>query len=247
MTDRLRDWVLDLKIRSAYFLPRFASGHALLSPPNIANGNLTLLTILSAFAILFSSSRAHAFYSTFDTAEISKNYELGLEPQYMFNSRNGPGGNVIAHLDMAATEDSEFKFLLGSGVVPFQAGGFFKWVPIPDYDRQPGIGGFFGVIYADQQGVSTLALRLHPLISKNFKIEGFGSITPYTSIPFGITFAKGNTSYPVQWALGSSLVPQGVKHIHLWTEVGFEMNAAFSYVSLGLSVPFEDFSSLEFN
>jgi hypothetical protein len=193
-------------------------------------------------------SQGFGYYSTLDTAELlkPKEYQVGVEPQYIFD--NYPGGNVIGHFDMGANETSNFRFLAGTGRTTFQSGAFYKIVPIPDIDNQPGIGIYGGLLYAYQGGASALNVRFHPEISKKFKSVDAGEITPYGSVPFGVNFTSGNTYYPVQLALGTRWLPPNMKHVHFWGEFGFELDsAAFSYISLGLTVPFSDTDPFKFD
>lgn len=194
--------------------------------------------LTAALLICFVTS-AQAYYSTFDTADSLKlgEYSLGLEPQYIFT---GPsGGNIFAHFDMGVEDSASLKFLLGTGSTVVSMGSFFKYIPIPDYKNQPGIGFFAGLLYTNNRDFSVLHFRLHPLISKKFQIESFGLLTPYVSMPFGIATGGGVTKYPVQFTMGSKYLPEGYETLNFLLELGFDLNAAFSYLSAGVSIPFE--------
>jgi hypothetical protein len=200
----------------------------------------------SALLITLISSLGWSYYSNMDVAELLKqdSYQVMLEPQYIFD--NYPGANVIAHFDWGANPDGNLKFLLGTGRTTFQGGAFYKLVPIPDMEGQPGIGFFGGVLYAYQGSTTALNIRLHPEISKKFKSVDAGEITPYGAVPFGVDFTGGNTYYPVQLAVGTRWLPPGAKHTNFWAEFGFELDsAAFSYISLGVSIPFSDTDSFK--
>ncbi len=191
---------------------------------------------------------ASAFQSHMDTADLLKpdQYQLGIEPQYIFN--NVSGFNAIAHFDMGATEVSNFKFELGTGVVPLQMGGYYKWSPFPDIDNQPAIGGYFGVLYSyKNSNVTNLGFRAHPEVSKKFKLKNFGDVTPYGALPFGIAMESGNTTYPIQLAAGAKWLPSSLKHMNFWFEVGLELNQAFTYASIGLSIPFDTWDEIKFD
>lgn len=204
--------------------------------------------LLIAFGLILIPCASFGYYSTLDTAELLKpgEYQAGIEPQYIFD--NYPGVNVIGHFDMGASDSGNLKFLVGSGRTSFQGGAYYKIVPIPDIEGQPGIGVFGGVLYAYQNNTSALNFRLHPEISKKFKSVDAGEITPYGSIPFGIDFAGTNTYYPVQLAVGTRWLPPTMKHMNFWAEFGFELDsAAFSYISLGLTIPFSESDPLSFD
>jgi hypothetical protein len=206
--------------------------------------NLLLITL----ALLFIPVASFGYYSNIDTAELLKpgEYNAGFEPQYIFD--NYPGVNFIGHFDMGATDTGNLKFVVGSGRTSFQGGAFYKIVPIPDIEGQPGIGIFGGLLYAYQNTSSALNFRLHPEISKKFKSVDAGEITPYGAIPFGIDFTGNNTLYPVNLALGARWLPPNLKHMHFWSEFGFELDsAAFTYISLGISIPFSSTDPFTFD
>lgn len=200
--------------------------------------------ILFALCTL-STIPAFALFSTFDTADVLKRgeYSLGLETQAIFNRFNG--ANIVGHFDMGVNDSGNLRFVAGSGATTFQAGGFYKYAPIPDYESQPGIGLTGGLVYSNYKNESYLHFRFHPLISKKFAIDGFGDLTPYTSLPFGISTGGGKTTYPLQWAIGAKWLPSAFENLFFLLEGGIDINSAFNYISLGLTVPFESFESLK--
>jgi hypothetical protein len=207
-----------------------------------------LLYLLSTFtAAMLVGAPAMALFSTVDTADnlAPGQYSMGLEPQLIFDQFAGL--NAIAHFDMGVNESSGLKFLAGSGSTAFQAGGFYKLVPIPDYKNQPGIGFFAGVLYANKDTNSSLHLRVHPLISKQFQTETSGNFTPYVAIPFGVSFWNGTTTYPVQLAVGTRWLPPAMKHTNFLFEAGFNLSNAFNYISAMISVPFDNFDAIRFD
>lgn len=201
-----------------------------------------ILSILVVYSCV-----SNAKFSTFDTADILRKDEmrLGAETQIVFS--RDPGVNVIGHFDVPTSADSELKFLMGTGKTSFQVGSFFKFVPFPDFERQPGIGGMFGVIVTSQDGKAGIHFRLHPLVSKRFETENIGTFTPYTSIPFGISAEKGTTYYPVNFVLGTTWLPQNMKHLNVVGEMGVELQSSFTYFSLGVSLPFDTTEGLSFD
>lgn len=203
--------------------------------------------ILAALFLLVGQP-SQAFFSHLDTADLLKpgEYDLGIEPQYIFNSYSGL--NVIGHFDMGSNNDStNYKFTLGTGATALELGGFFKWVPIPDYGNQPGIGGYTGVVIDVVNGTTAVSLRFHPEISKKFDTFKAGTWTPYAAIPFGISFYNGQTLAPFQLAAGTKWLPSNFRHLNFWGELGINLNAAFSYLSFGLTVPFDSWNNIQFN
>lgn len=204
--------------------------------PAVLGGLMKLILtpqILALFTILVLSPFANAFYSTFDTADSigQGRYKLGAELQYIAN--NLSGGNLIAHFDAGLDAENSLRFQIGSGSVNFQVGGFYKWAPIPDTSGQPAIAGLFGLVYANQNGRGLTGLRFHPIISKKF-----GNVTPYFSLPLGITFGSGSTTSPVQLVLGADWSPEFMGKLTIMGEIGAEVSNSFSYLSVGATHPF---------
>ncbi|MDZ4677910.1 MAG: hypothetical protein SGI74_10430 [Oligoflexia bacterium] len=201
--------------------------------------------IIIVFLVLTLSLPAFGYYSTFDTGEIVRpdQNQVGFETQFIMTSPTAT--NFMAHYDLGASESVNYKFLLGGGTRTVQAGGFIKYIPLPDYKYQPAVGAIAGVIYANHQGSQALGLRFHPLISKRLNAEEFGIFTPYVSTPFGITFASLQTSYPSQFVLGSSWTMNNEDTaFRVIAEYGINMNAAFNYLTIGFTLPIDGTSTI---
>lgn len=198
---------------------------------------MNLKTLLLILILSIASINANAYLSTFDTAEsLGKDkYRFGAEAQYLYNGFQGANANV--HFDWGLNDEETIKFQLGSGSLNIQAGVFYKWSPVPDTDHQPAIGGFFGMVYATKDGRAMTSLRLHPIISKKFKYDDDKSyVTPFISIPFGVTFGSGSTTGPVQFTIGADWRPIFFREQwSLTAELGSELSQAFSYASFGMN------------
>ncbi len=196
-------------------------------------------------ALMILGIEAQAYYSTIDTGELLKKgqYRLSTEGNVLFNDLNG--GNLVARIDTGFNEDSNFRALIGTGVVGFQTGLLYKWIPIPDFQDQPAIGILGGFIYARADDVSYLSLRLHPLVSKHFKSD-IGDLTPYASLPFGITGAKGTHTFPLQLTFGNDWKPNGLNKLSFITEFGFNLHESYSYVSLAALLIFDEEQGIKF-
>jgi len=202
-----------------------------------------------ALVLLTGLPHAHALFSTMDTGDIlpAGMYDVGLETQFGLGGDYPSGANFLGHFDMPGSEDINFKFIAGGGSLPFEAGGFVKYVPFPDLESQPAIGMLGGVVFSrSSSGTSMLNLRLHPLVSKKFDTQ-IGELTPFLSLPIGITFASGATTYPFQIAPGTRWRPAGYKNLSFMTELGINLNAAFSYISFGAIVPFDESGAFHFD
>lgn len=183
---------------------------------------------------LFLSQTGHAYFSTMETAEVPApgTYQLGVEPQIAFNNigKGDTGINLISFFDAPMSDSSSLRVLLGTGVTDFQTGFFYKWIPIPDIDNQPAIGFKVGALYARVDDTTQLSARLHPIISKKYDSD-FGLITPYVSLPIGISNVEKKSYTPMTLALGSEYKPQSMKFVWFMAEVGVDIKDAFNYIS----------------
>jgi hypothetical protein len=199
---------------------------------------LSLIVVLAIFA----TTPAHAYYSTVDNGEVLKEgqFQAMIAPQLIFN--NYDGGNFTGRLDMGLAEGVSARGLLGFGKVDFQIGGMVKWIPFPDTESQPAIGGEAGLIVARIGSLTQYSIRFHPLISKKIELE-IGDLIPYGSLPLGITVQSGGvdeTFVPVQLVGGAELRPLEMKNWSFFGEVGVNLTKSFGYVTAAVAYRFDD-------
>jgi hypothetical protein len=195
-------------------------------------------------AVFLVSTQAQAYFSTMDTGEIlpTGQYKLGVEPQYI----SDPGGlNVNSFFDAGVSEDSNIRVVAGVGSVSFNTGLFYKWVPIPDYGDQPALGIMAGGTWARYRNENYPSLRFHPIVSKAFE-GGIGKFTPYASLPFGITAGPNKNTFPFQLVAGTDWKPTFFEKIHFMTEIGLNLNEAFSYISFAGVIYFDENEGFKF-
>jgi hypothetical protein len=182
------------------------------------------------FISLMFSVQAHAYFSTLDTGDTlgESKYAVSLEPQFILNRYDG--ANLVGRFDAGVNEESNLRVIVGGGKVDYETGVFYKYIPFPDTSNQPAIGIEAGGVYAHVQGSSELSLRIHPLISKHVLIDDV-KVNIFGSIPFGVTFRDSNTNYPIQLAAGAEWKIPKNEQFSVMGEIGFNVNAAFSYVS----------------
>ena len=192
-----------------------------------------------ATATISFARPALAYFSTIDTGDLvaPEHYRASIEPQLILN--NYDGGNVVGRFDAGLNRDSSVRGILGFGKVQYDAGAMYKYVPFPDVGQQPAIGGEAGIDFARVNGQSEISLRFHPLISKRFDTV-YGDITPYGSLPIGITNRGDETFVPIQVSGGAMWTPDGHKDMHVFGELGLNVSRAFSYVSVALAYDFDD-------
>lgn len=213
----------------AYFLARF--------PARFSVSRMALAALFAG--TLFSQSNALAYFSTIDTGELVApgEYQVSFEPQYIFTRFSGM--NAVARFDTGINDASSVRGVLGFGTVNFQLGGFYKWVPFPDTETQPAIGGEVGAFIARVPQGTEYSFRFHPLLSKRFETE-VGDVIPYGSIPLGVTSRPDKTVLPVQLVAGTEFRPLNAKNLSFFGEVGADVNEAFGYVSVAAAWRFDD-------
>lgn len=193
-------------------------------------------------AVGLTSPTAHAYYATLNNGEVlgEGQFQAMFSPQLIFN--NYDGANFTGRLDMGLMEGVSARGILGFGEIDFQIGGMVKWIPFPDTESQPAIGGEAGLIVARIGGFNQYSLRLHPLISKRIETE-IGDVIPYGSLPLGVTIQSGfrdETFIPVQLVAGSELRPLEMKNLSLFAELGVNVTRSFGYVSLAIAYRFDE-------
>lgn len=185
------------------------------------------------------SLKSSAYFSTLDTGELiaPKQYQIMLEPQLVFNRYDGV--NLVGRFDTGINESSSIRGILGFGKVDFQIGGMYKYIPFPDTEKQPALGGEVGVILARVSNQTEFSFRFHPLVSKRLETE-IGDIVPYASLPLGLTTRPDKTVVPIQIVGGAELRPLNLRNLSAFAELGLNLSEAFSYISLAAAWRFDD-------
>ena len=197
--------------------------------------------VLALLPLVLLAPSAFGYFSTMDTGEVvaKDQYRFSVEPQILLNKYEG--GNVVARLDTGLNPDTSIRAILGFGTVDFQTGVMAKYVPFPATKSQPALGAMAGVLLSRVGGGTEFSLRFHPLISQKFEFD-YGEITPYGSIPFGVSFRSNDTFVPIQLAAGAEWKPLNYDRLHFLSELGLNINKSFSYFSLGLAYYFDEHS-----
>ena len=177
-----------------------------------------------------------------DTGELVKKGEyraLG-EGQILFDEPKG--FNLNGRFATGFDDESEIQFEAGVGSVDYYLGAFYKWIPFPDTDEQPAIGGRAGVTFADFNDNSVYGFNVTPMISKRFG-TGIGDFTPYSGVEMGLQKNVNDTFFSMQAVLGVEWSPnewdfRDIKDFNFLVEYGFEIDDAFNYLSFGASYDF---------
>lgn len=203
-----------------------------------------MLFILMPLCLLSQAAFA-GYYSTLETGRLLApgHYKLGLETQFVTEGNDGL--NLAGTLDGAIDDEWGWKGMFGFGTTDIFLGGFAKWVPFPDTEKQPAVGVLFGALYASYSKISELSLRAHPFVSKTWGLE-LGEITPYAALPLGLRSADSQTDLTVQIALGTEFRPAELEKMRFQAEIGFDLDKAFPYFSLGATLDFDEENGIEF-
>ena len=203
----------------------------------------TRFTLLILLLCTFSNP-VFAYYETLETGEIleKNHYLVNLSSQAITD--NDSGINFTAKMSAGLNEDSGFGAILGVGTTDFVTGGFYKWVPFPDYENQPAIGFTTGIMYARIDGLNELSIRFNPIVSKKYQTD-LGPLTPYLSVPTGIRSFNGKTTLPIQFAAGSEYEPNRFEHIRFIGEIGFNISNAFTYVTVGVTFEMDETNGIQ--
>ena len=152
---------------------------------------IQIIGLIFISASLLFSLPAKAFLGVNETAEVlsSGQYRVGYIPQNYLG--NGGGLEHGAFLDMPIDRDINSRIELGFGVTDFWAAGSIKWVPIPDFQKQPAMGLRGKIILAREQTNSFFNTQITPMLSKKYQTAR-GTFIPYAGFP--ITFIYENST-----------------------------------------------------
>jgi hypothetical protein len=179
--------------------------------------------------VFFNTSFAFAFLTVGESAEVvpMNIYRLGGGAQMRLS--NGSGANIVGGFDMAASEEASYRLQMGFGETDFFVGGAYKWVPIPDYAKQPAVGLRFGGVFARMKTVNYTALRFDPIASKKFSTD-YGLLIPYAAVPINLAFFESKNELQFQIAGGAEYKPHDLKEWNFGAELGINAKNSFSYI-----------------
>jgi len=183
---------------------------------------------------------ALATQPTFGYIEIAESNEVVQEGNYKFGGllqgrlSDGGGANVTAFVDGNIREELSWRGFLGGGNMDFYAGGSAKWVPIPDYKKQPAIGGKVEVNFGRAKSNNTFVVRAVPIVSKKFAWQEQNWV-PYAGLPLGVSAAGGKSDFFANLAAGTEVKLQDLEDFEFNAEIGIGLTNSFSYLSIGVT------------
>lgn len=192
--------------------------------------------------ILFSlliSLPASALLEVAESNEILPVGHYRLGGLLQLKTSSGGGANVSGFFDYPINEEMGARALFGTGDTDFYAGGSFKWVPYPDFDEQPAVGGKVEGIIGRKGDDSLTHIRIAPIVSKRFTTS-HGDFVPYGSIPVGINNFRSTTDTSVFIVGGTEYYHPEMNRWSFGGELGFNATKAFSYVSAYVTYSFDE-------
>lgn len=199
-------------------------------------------SILLSVLALFVYETSWSYFSLMDTAvPVSEGtYRLLGEGQILFDSPEG--FNLNGRFATGLDEESEIQFEAGIGSIDYYLGAFWKWIPFPDTDEQPGLGLRAGVTFADVNDRSTYGFNVTPMISKKFDTDA-GNFSPYSGLIMGLQKNVNDTNFSMQLAFGLEWSPNEwdfdkLKDFNFLLEYALDVDDAFDYFSFGASYNF---------
>ncbi|MFN3697868.1 MAG: hypothetical protein ACK4VO_10545 [Pseudobdellovibrio sp.] len=196
-----------------------------------------IIKIISIFTSAFLLSRmSHAFLAIHETAEILPNnyYKLGIAPQFVLSE--GGGFNLGFHADTHIDQDLDGRIAFGGGNTDFWTQASVKWVPFPDYDKQPAMGGRAAIIYSRDEEKNYIGFQLTPLFSKKADTR-YGNMIPYIGLPITWFSSKSKSFTSTQFTVGAEWYDFQDKQIG--SEFNLNLSNAQTSVSVYFNFPFE--------
>ena len=187
----------------------------------------------------FITNFANAYLTTSESGELVKpgQYRFGVIPQLRMS--DGSGTNLSGFIDTPFNDESSIRAQIGFGETDVEAAASYKWIPIPDYDNQPAIGGKVEASFARKGNVNINSIRFLPLISKSFDSKQ-GVFIPYGSVPISLMNSSTTSATAVQLVVGSEYVNPDNKNWVFSAELGLNFSNAFTYISGAVTYVLED-------
>lgn len=181
----------------------------------------------------------HSYVTVGESGEITPEalYKIGIEPQFVTSGDNGI--NLRVFFDGSYDESKSYRFHLGTGATDFVAGGSFKWIPIPDYESQPAMGGKIGASVVRISDATSIVFQFTPLISKKYEVEN-GTLIPYAGLPLLLSTYKGESTSSALLALGTEFKHIDAANYTFGAEIGMNAKDAFSYFSFFGTIYFDE-------
>lgn len=192
-------------------------------------------TFIFCSSILLSQA-SFAYLSLSETAELIKkdHYRVGITPQLLL--ANGGGSNYGVFFDMPVDDEMNARFTLGTGTTDFWTSGSVKWVPYPDYKKQPAIGLRGAVIYARKAKENFYNIQVTPIISKIVDTQ-WGKLNPYIGLPVTLVYNSTSSLTALQFVIGSEWIDN--PSFQVGAELDLNLSNSTSALTVHINFPFD--------
>lgn len=192
--------------------------------------------LILILAMSLSPNIGSAYYTFQDTGDLLEPGRYAVGGELQFKTSDGSGTNILGRVDGGWRDDLNWRAFVGLGKVDFQAGALVKWVPVPDYGKQPALGISFGGLIASYASDTEFSGRFNPFLSKKFEVE-FGQLTPYAALPIGFRTYDGDSDTTAQIVLGSRFIHPETPGAQYFAEIGLDLDDTFTFLGIGVSFP----------
>lgn len=198
----------------------------------IAQFSLSFFSLL--FMILCGTQPALGYLTLGESGDVTPadTLKLGFEPQLRISE--GGAADFAVFLDAALKEDLSWRAQIGTGQTDLFVGGSIKWIPIPDFEKQPALGLRTDLIFGRDVDETFWTLRLAPLISKRVDSD-YILFSPYLSPTVGYAGTRGRSETFSQLILGTEIRPHDMDRFIFDVELGSNLSKSFSYISFNVS------------
>jgi hypothetical protein len=197
-----------------------------------------LMKKLIMLAIFCGTANANAYQSLMTSGDLLQPETFQFLP-YLESIFDDPidGLNLNSRIAYGFNDELQGDLEIGVGEFDVMLGGFLKWVPIPDYEKQPAIGVRAGVSYIDTDPYSQTSVTAMPFVSKGIETQ-YGRITPYIGLPLAINSNRDDSFFSSRLAFGTEWTHPEHKVCHAVAELGLELSKSFSSLSIGAAYDF---------
>lgn len=199
---------------------------------------MTSRLVVFITALCLASLPAQAFLAIAESGELlpENGYQFGFLPQLQFNE--GGGANVDAFLDAPFSDSTSFRAIAGAGTVDFHIGGSVKFIPFPDVDNQPAIGGKVAAWYLRDEGENRSILQFAPLVSRKFDTD-HGLFIPYLALSLNFMNTKSRNLNGTQFVVGSEWRNPDWPDLLTGAELSLNLKDTYSALSVWVAFPFD--------
>ncbi len=183
--------------------------------------------------VLCGSIQAHSYLTLGESGDVTPRdtLKLGFEPQLRIS--DGGAANFSLFLDAAIKDDLSWRAQIGTGETDLYAGGSIKWIPIPDFEKQPALGLRTDVYFGREMDETFWSFRLAPLISKRVDSD-YILFSPYLSPTLGYGGTRGRSETFSQLIIGTEIRPHDMDRLVFDVELGSNLSKSFSYISFNV-------------